>query len=169
MKNNLFTLKKSALSLFTAITLCLCCLSIAYADPISLTMTAQEEIVRVNAEGEKVIEYIEAESVIPNDILLYTITYENVGQETAENLVINNPIPADMKYLADSAAGEDTIIRFSIDNGNSFDFPGNLFITLDDGSKRQALAGEYTNIQWRLDKSLPVKASGKVTYRAQLK
>lgn len=142
---------------------------LAYAaQAVSLTMEAQKEVESINEKGEKEIRYVEAESVVPGDVLRYSIRYHNAGAQAADALVITNPIPQHMEYLAGSAHGQDTRIIFSIDGGKSFDQPENLTVIETDGSKRTATAGEYTHIQWRMNNPLPPAGEGSVGYRAKL-
>lgn len=143
--------------------------SVYAAGNLTLVMTAKEEVVRVDEQGRRTVEYIDAESIVPEDVLLYTINYHNAGKETATNIVITNPVPSNMAYLAESATGDNTNIRFSVDGGNNFDSPGNLFMLREDGTKRPALAGDYTHIQWQLVSELATNSRGSVSYRAQVR
>jgi uncharacterized repeat protein (TIGR01451 family) len=135
---------------------------------ISLVIESQEEVETINQEGNKETKYIETSSVIPGDVVLYTIHYHNQGDKPAEAVVITNPIPEHMLYLNEITPFSDTATTFSIDGGKTFDTPDKLFITLADGTERPATASDYTHIQWRFNRPLPPDSKGAVGYRARL-
>ena len=89
--------------------------------------------------------------------------------EPADKVVISNPVPEHMLYQEGSAAGEDTDIAFSVDNGTTYDVPEKLTIVDDDGKERPAKGADYTHIRWTLQKSMAPEEKGLVTFRAQLK
>jgi uncharacterized repeat protein (TIGR01451 family) len=139
------------------------------AGKISLVIESQEEVVTINQEGQKETQYIEPASVIPGDVVLYTIHYHNEGDKPAEAVIITNPIPEHMLYLNEVTPFSDTVTTFSIDGGKTFDSPDKLFITMEDGTKRPATANDYTHIQWQFKSPLPPDSKGAVGYRARLK
>lgn len=142
----------------------------AYAEGgISLEIKADEEVVTIEKDGTREISYIDPESVVPGDIVRYRIFYHNRSEESAESVVITNPIPGEVLYLTGSAAGKGTMVYFSIDGANTFDLPENLVITDEYGNQRIASAKAYTHIQWRFKAPLPPKEHGAVSYRAKLK
>ncbi len=136
---------------------------------VSLVMEAQEEVEIINQEGKKETQYIETTSVIPGDVLLYTIHYHNQGDKPAEAVFITNPIPEHMQYLNEVTPFSNTATTFAVDAGKTFDTPDKLFITMEDGTKRPATTSDYTHIQWRFNDPLPPDSKGAVGYRARLK
>ena len=139
------------------------------AGKISLVIESHEEVEVTNQAGEKQTQYIETASVIPGDVVLYTIHYHNEGDKPAEAVVITNPIPEHMLYLNEVTPFSDTVTTFSIDGGKTFNTPDNLFVTMEDGTKRPATASDYTHIQWQFKSPLPPDSKGAVGYRARLK
>jgi uncharacterized repeat protein (TIGR01451 family) len=135
---------------------------------VELKMAAEKEIEVTGANGEKIVQRVPAEKVIPGDEVIYTITYVNNGDEPAENLVVKNPIPEHMKYVAGSATGESSVITYSVDNGKSFDAPEKLTVKDAKGNMAPAKSTDYTNIRWTLSKSVAPKTSGLVSFRARL-
>ena len=102
--------------------------SLALAEgELSLVMEAQEEVEIINQEGKKETQYIEPGSVIPGDVVLYTIHYHNQGDKPAEAVFITNPIPENMQYLNEITPFSDTVTTFSIDGGKTFDTSDKLF------------------------------------------
>ena len=135
---------------------------------IKLSMLAHEEVVIINDKGEKELKREEVVTVIPGDHIIYTIIYENIGEEPADNIVINAAVAENMQYISNTAGGDDTEILFSIDGGKIFDKPENLKVTDENGDERPALAKDYTNAHWLINKTLPPGAKGEVFYRTQL-
>lgn len=136
---------------------------------IELASIVEMEAQEFNAEGKLVTVRKPAGKVIPGNEVIYTTTYTNIGKEAAEQVVITNPVPENLVYKDNSAAGENTTIVFSIDNGKTYKSPDALFVTLADGTKRPATASDYTHIRWTLTKPVPPQGKGFVTYRAVLK
>ena len=136
---------------------------------IQLKMVAQKEVVVENEEGEKEVKRVAATTVIPGDHVIYTIEYSNIGSEPADSIVINNPIPENMYYIAGTAGGMNAEIIFSIDGGASYNKPENLKIIDEDGNERPATARDYTHIQWSLATAIIPGGTGSVYYRAELK
>ena len=135
---------------------------------IELKMIAQKEITVENEEGEKEVKREAATKVVPGDHVIYTVEYKNVGEENADSVVINNPIPENMHYVPGTAEGINTEIIFSIDGGKSFDKAENLKVVDDEGNERPATAKDYTNIRWTLTTSVKSGEMGTVSYRAEL-
>ena len=140
----------------------------AIAGTLVLKVTAKKETEVVTPDGKKVIQYVDVDSVVPGNVLLYSINYHNQGAEKAEAVVIANPIPEHMVYVPGSAQGAGTIVRFSVDNGKTFDVPEHLII-VENGKTRPATAADYTNIQWSFKKDVSPDGKGSVEYRARLK
>ena len=135
---------------------------------IELKMLAEKEIVIINDDGEKQIKRESVDKVIPGDHVIYTIEYKNVGEENADSVVVNNPIPENMNYVPGTADGKNANIVFSIDDGKSFDSPENLTVTDEEGKQRPATTNDYTHIRWILTTSVTPGQMGMVSYRAEL-
>ncbi len=140
----------------------------ARTSPISLEVRAEKEVLRTEADGRRVIELVAVDKVLPGETVAYTITYRNSGDLPAENVVINNPVPAEMIYIDGTAVGEGTQIDYSID-GVTYGQPAELEVTLPDGTTRPADPGEYRHVRWRLNEPIPANSSGFVRYRALLR
>jgi len=129
---------------------------------------AEVEITTTGENGHQVTKRVTATKVQPDTEVIYTNLFTNIGQEPASDITITNPVPAQMNYVDGSAAGKDTRITFSIDKGETFDIPGNLFVTGKDGKPRQAGASDFTDIRWQINTPLPPGETGSVTFRALL-
>jgi len=138
------------------------------ASDVTLQLTAQEEITLVDDKGNKTTKLVEPKHVEPGDVVLYTISYNNKGKKPVENIVINDPVPADMTYIAGSARGKGTIIQFSVD-GKNFATADKLMVKDDNGNMRLAHGDEYHHVRWTLVSSVPSKKTGSVSFKARVK
>jgi len=136
--------------------------------PILLTSNAEVEIIKTDATGKQSIKRELATEVIPGKDVIYTLTFENVGTNPGNDIVINNPIPEHTVYKPGSASGTDTRISFSVDDGQSFAPPEELTVTGADGSTRIARASEYTTIRWQYLKPLQPGDKSSVEFRVVL-
>jgi uncharacterized repeat protein (TIGR01451 family) len=136
---------------------------------IKLTSVAEVEQQVFNEEGKKEVQRVPAAKVVPGSEVIFTSSYENIGQENAEKAVITNPVPEHMVYVEDSAQGRGARITFSVDNGKSYDIPARLFVYDAAGRKYPAQATDYTHIRWTFEDPMPPGANGTVSFRAILK
>ena len=144
--------------------------TLAYAQEtghLKLMTVVQKEEVVVTDSGERKSELVPAEKVVPGDSVVYTITFENVSDESAENITITNPVPENLSYVAGSAFGPGAVIEFSVDGGERYGAPETLFVT-DNGELRQATPDDYTHIRWVLQDELAAGAQGMARFRARL-
>ncbi len=100
--------------------------------------------------------------------MVYTITFANTGSQAADGIKIVDPIPEQMRYVADSAFGPGTTITFSADGGQTF-APADEVMVGSDGSSRVATASEYTHIQWVFNSPLEPGAQAYAQFKAVLK
>jgi len=136
---------------------------------IELKMVVEQEVTVTNEDGEKTVERTEAKLVLPGDEVIYTITYRNIGEEEATNVVITNPIPQHMIYKAGTALGDGTEIVYSVD-GSHFDLADKLKVKLPlpDAGERPATVQDYSHIRWILKTPVAPGKTGEVSYRARL-
>jgi uncharacterized repeat protein (TIGR01451 family) len=149
----------------------LCGLSAGWCDAsqkIQLKASAQVEVERVDEAGRRIKRRVPAEKVVPGTEIIYTIAYHNPADHNAERVVITNPIPKQMRYRNLSAFGQKALVTFSVDNGESFDLPENLYVTDATGRRFAAQPDDYTHIRWKLQTLIPPQASGQVGFRAIL-
>ena len=140
----------------------------AEAGPIKFTNTVKKEIIEENDKGEKVIRYVEPTTAIPGNTMMYNITFENTGDKPVSGIVINDPLPNNSKYVANTATGNNTKITFSVD-GENFDVPSKVKIKDASGKVRAASADKYTHIRWVYTKDLLPGEIGKVTFKTKIK
>lgn len=134
---------------------------------LNVRTVVQKEEVITDDSGETTRRIVPAESVVPGEHVIYTITFTNISDETADNIVITNPISADLTYVEGSAFGPGTVIEFSIDGGQSFASAERLVISAA-GVERPAEAADFTHVRWTLQNELAAGAQGMARFRATL-
>jgi uncharacterized repeat protein (TIGR01451 family) len=127
----------------------------------------QKEEVTVNDTGETERKLVPADTVVPGDDVVYTITFTNISDETAENIVITNPISGELTYVEGSAFGPGTSIEFSVDGGQTFATAADLTVS-ENGVDRAARAEDFTHIRWVMQNVLQAGAQGLARFRARL-
>ena len=141
--------------------------SLAQAN-VSISSTSLQEVTKVTATGEKIKEWTKTEKVVPGTVVRYVNRLENSGATSATKLLVKNPIPNNMEYVAGSAVCQGSCSLFySVDGGKSFNIPSELYVG-EGESRHLAKASEYTDIQWVID-ALAANAKSIVEYKARLK
>ncbi len=131
--------------------------------------TEMYKVVEVKQDnGTSKIEWVKPDSITPSDKVGYRIIVENKGDKSADDIVLNNPVPANTIYVDGSARGANSSIVFSVDGGKTFAKPEQLFIQKD-GKKLLATAKDYSNVRWILNKSIKAGAKASVQYVVQVK
>ena len=126
------------------------------ADPgaIELRATASKLVVLTDADGNETTTMVEPEVVVPGDKIAYTISAKNVSADQVEGVVITDPIPAEMFFVAGSEESEAARVLFSVDGGNSFDREDRLTVIGEGGVRRPAMSTDFTHIQWVFESPL---------------
>lgn len=138
---------------------------------IELISRAEVEVTQKNDKGETVLRRTDAAkaNVVPGDTVIYTIDYVNRADKPATGVVIDNPVPENMRYVDKSAEGTGTRIDFSVNKGKSYGPLATLKITTSAGREKPATAADITSVRWTLEKPLPAGGKGSVSYRAKVK
>jgi uncharacterized repeat protein (TIGR01451 family) len=100
------------------------------------------------------------------DQLIYTARFTNQGRQVLDAVRITSPIPADLRYLQQSATGPASAVVFSIDHARTFGPPAELTVVQPDGSRRVADPADYTHVRWVLEGPLDPGATGVVRFGA---
>lgn len=161
-QNIVKTLLISVFSLFVSMN--------AYAEEgaIRFSNNAFKQVSSKSADGTVKYDYVKPGLVLPDDVILYEIVFENISNKEVENIVINNPIANNSKYRADSASGDSTDITFSVD-GKKFAAAAALTVKDDTGKSSLARPEQYTAIRWVYKKVLKPGEKSKVTYKTMIK
>ena len=134
---------------------------------LNVRTVVQKEEVTVTADGEKETRLVPAGTVVPGERVVYTITFQNISTEPADNIVITNPISGELTYVDGSAFGPGTNIQFSVDGGTTFASREELTVT-EDGETRAATADDFTHVRWVMQTELAAGAQGMARFSAVL-
>jgi uncharacterized repeat protein (TIGR01451 family) len=135
------------------------------ANPVTVKLIAEVELTATE-QGRETKRLVPADRVVPGDRLIYTLEVVNTAATTAPAPAVTTPVPAHMRYVAESAVGPGTDVSFSVDGGLSFDAPENLQVKGPDGEPRAAEAADYTHIRWQFRNSLKANSVAFVRFRA---
>jgi len=135
---------------------------------VSISSTSLQEVTKVTPSGEKIKEWVKTEKVVPGTVVRYVNTLKNSGATTATKLLVKNPIPNNMEYVAGSASCQGMCsLSYSVDGGQTFNDPSELYVGVSE-NRHLAKASEYTDIRWVID-SLAANSQSFVDYKARLK
>jgi uncharacterized repeat protein (TIGR01451 family) len=140
----------------------------AQAGCIELKTVAEAEETVVDPSGERRTRLVPAAKVVPGDQVVWTITAANICRRAAERVLVDNPVPQHMTYVAGSAAGAGSQVQFSLD-GQRFASPDALQVKATDGTTRTARADEYTHIRWNFANAIAPGQVAIARFRATLK
>lgn len=90
-------------------------------------------------------------SVLPNDVLRYTLTFTNSTDGAVRNVELRDPIPAGLHFLAGSARASrpDARLEFSADGGRSWSAAPTESVMVDGRSVVRAVpANRFTHLRW---------------------
>ena len=132
---------------------------------LKTSAATEQEVIE---QGQKVRRLAPAGKVLPGDEVVWTITATNVCKTPTDNVVIANPVPEHMTYVANSAMGTGTDIAYSLD-GKEFKSAAELQVRAADGTARAARADEYRAIRWTYKATFAPGATAFVRYRAVVK
>lgn len=142
-----------------------------FAEKSSIVLTNKvfKQIIKKDKDGKVTYDYIAPGTALPGDVMMYVISFENIGSDAANGIVINDPIPNNSKYRMGSAVGENTKISFSIDGGKHFGDPEELVVKDKEGKSWTAKPESYTHIRWVYEKSLASGEKSKVSFKTQIR
>ena len=133
---------------------------------LDIRTIVQKEVITVADDGSEETQLVVADLVVPGDEVIYTLTYANVGDEPAENIVITNPLPEQLTYIAGSASGADADVLYSVD-GVNYGQTSELTVVAD-GLERPARAEDVTHIRWVISAPIQPGDEGIAQFRARL-
>lgn len=140
--------------------------ALALAGDFSLKSEAFQDVVVKGKDGKPVKKRQAVTTAVPGSEVVYVISYRNSGSKPANDIVINNPVPAQMRFVAGSAEGAGTRIEMSVDGGKQFGALEALQVKGGDGKSRAARAEDVTNLRWTLLGAVAPGKDGNVSYRA---
>ena len=117
-------------------------------------------------DGSHVKELAPAAEIRQGQVVYYTLKIRNPGQRAAHNVIATKPVPANTRYVADSAAAPGALLSFSIDGGVNFAPARELMIKDERGMLRRAPPERYTHIRWQMRYPLAPGAIAHARFRA---
>lgn len=135
---------------------------------IRFSNNAYKQVIAQDNEGNISYDYVNPKLVLPDDVILYEIIFENISQQAVSNIVVNNPIANNSIYRESSVTGDSTEVTFSVD-GKKFAAENVLTVKNAKGKIVNAKAKDYTAIRWIYKNTLKPGEKGKVTYKTTIK
>lgn len=90
-------------------------------------------------------------SVLPGDVLRFTLTFTNATAKPVRNVELRDPIPAGVRYVAGSARSSraDARLEFSADGGRSWSAAPTESVVVDGKAMTRAVAPDrFTHVRW---------------------
>src|SRR5438132_8165271 len=115
--------------------------------------------------------HADSSRVLPGDTLRYHLLFTNVSAGAVHGIVLDNPIPAGLRYAAGSAKADrsDVAILYSIDGGKSYSAVPTIDAVIDGRHEQQAAPSElYTHVRWAIRGDVPTGAQVRAEYDAQV-
>ena len=134
---------------------------------IVLATAAEQEQSVTAADGTSSKTFVPASRAIPGAEIVWSTTARNVCAKPADNVVINQPVPEHMEFVADSAIGGGAQITLSVD-GRDFLPAGQLTARNTDGSARPARATDVRFVRWTLNSAIAPQNEFAARFRAVL-
>ncbi|WP_228064347.1 DUF11 domain-containing protein [Novilysobacter avium] len=138
----------------------------AAAGGVELNAQVFQQVEVKNADGSITLKAEPANSVVPGSEVTYVVTYRNTGATAADAVKIDNPVPADLVYVA--SAGDRAVDAVSVDGGTQYGVLAGLTVVGQDGQSRPAQAADVTHLRWVLGR-LVAGAEGTVSFVARVK
>jgi uncharacterized repeat protein (TIGR01451 family) len=134
---------------------------------LDIRTVVNKEETFINDNGDTDKRLVAADVVVPGETVFYTITFTNVSEESADNIVITNPIADDLVYVDGSAFGPGADLQFSVDGGKTYAAAADLTVT-EDGVTRAADARDFTHVRWIMKNTLNAGAQATARFAAVL-
>ncbi|NQT24568.1 DUF11 domain-containing protein [candidate division KSB1 bacterium] len=126
-----------------------------------LEIEIQDRKVNMTAEETSGADVVYA----PSDTIEYVILAKNTGDGVMTDPEIVDPIPQGVQYIAESAAGENCRILFSVNQGIRYsEWPVRLPASGDQNA-RDTRPGEITHIKWMIRESIPADSQKTLSFK----
>lgn len=111
------------------------------------------------------------DAVRGGDVLRYTLTFTNPTDGSVRGVVLHNPVPEGLVFVAGSARADraDARIEYSIDGGASFSAEPMIETTEAGGAVRRPAPPElYTDVRWVVEGMVEPGARVVASYEARM-
>lgn len=136
---------------------------------IKLSSRVLQEQSVIGADGRAQLLRVPAQRILPGSELIYEVSYANVGNRSAAELFITNPLPSELSYRTSLPSGASTRFEVSVDRGRSFGDLAVLRVFGADGKLRPAQASDITHVRWHVKRPVKPGDAGKVALKAVLR
>ena len=140
--------------------------AIAQQAPRAQALQVSAENLSAHAPG-----HADSTRVLPGDTVRYHLLFTNVSAGSVHGIVLDNPIPAGLRFAPGSAKADraDVAILYSIDGGKTY-AAAPMIDAIVDGQheQRPAPAEMYTHVRWTVRGDVPKGAQIRAEYDAQV-
>ena len=133
---------------------------------LEVSSTLERIAPKAAERGDTVLDVAAPTAEPQADELVLSVEFTNTSEQVIDAVRITSPVPANVRYVADSASGPGSEALFSVDQGRTFAQPKELTIVGADGVPRAADAAQYTHVRFVLDAPLDAGATGIARFRA---
>lgn len=159
---------KTRLALFASALALWAPLGLSSPDFIKLRTQVFQERWGIDGNGKRIVERVPAANVRPGSEVIYEVGYSNTGPRPMQ-VVITNPLPADLVYQSYAARSVGAKLEMSVDRGRSFGTLDKLRVAGPGGTSRPATADDITHVRWKTARPIKPGEAGKVSLRAMVK
>lgn len=136
---------------------------------LELTVKSFQEVEVADKTGKKIKKTVPVAKIVPGNEVIYVISWKNKGTQPATGVVVNNPVPKEVSFVAGSSQVVGAVDEVSVDGGKTWGALETLKVVGSDGSARAAGAADVTDVHWKLTAPVQAGGSGSVGYRALVK
>lgn len=147
-------------------------------EQIKLVLSAEKKVTVTDEKGQLKTTWQQLSGkrvkVVPDDVIRYTLSGENVSDRAVNNLVVNQPIPTQTTYVLGSATvsqNTGAVTTYSIDGGKTFVNNPVIKVTLPDGTVEEQPAPPevYTHVRWNFGNTVDSGIAMKATYEVEVR
>ncbi|PZU09811.1 hypothetical protein [Sphingomonas sp.] len=154
------------LRMLTLATVALVAVPAAAAGPLEVTSKVMVETRQRAADGSTRIVLEPARRVVPGDRVVFVLAYRNVGTQPLNDIVLANPVPAELSYRAPA---QGSVAPDVSADGKTYGQLAALRVAGAGGAIRAATAEDVTSVRWRLTRPLAAGTSGQLAFQATLR
>lgn len=111
------------------------------------------DVITLSGPALTLVKSADKSAAAPGDLITYSITYTNSGNQDALSVVITDAVPAPAVYVQGSASGAGTAVTYSHDGGGTYDASD---------------AAPVTHLRWSLPGPLSPSSPGTVTFAVRV-
>ena len=139
----------------------------AMAQEFTAVSTIDRMVETQNEDGTVSVTFLSADRVTPGENLYYRLSYDNPTAEMVENVNLVMNVPSEVTYSENSVNvnGQNIIVAFSTDGGQSFSPRGDLQVSAN-GQPRAAVSEDITNIRWTFVDPILPNTEGEIGFKA---